>query len=299
MEERVTVFGLGASVFTLLLVSGLFFSLFILYNLMALVGRRPRSREQAARGDTVFLPLYLREFWDWVIAPVVGLLVRLKIHPDVITWWSVAFAAGAGAAFAVGYFGLGGWLYVGVGTCDMLDGKVARATNTSTRAGAFIDSTLDRYTEILVLAGLAWFFRDSPVLWAAIFALAGSLMVSYTRARGEGLGVSCREGGMQRAERIVYLGVGGIIGKVIEAIWQGTNAARIVVGAAVVLIAVSSNITAVQRFLLIVRALREEDARSPQSEKGEGRPNDSPQAVIARQGPSPVPWHRRSRASKP
>lgn len=262
MQERVTVFGLGASVFTLLLVSGGFFALFIIYNLLALMGRRPRSREQAARGDTVFLPLYLREFWDWVVSPVVALLVSLRVRPDVITWWSVAFAAGAGAAFAFGYFGLGGWLYVGVGTCDMLDGKVARATGSSTRTGAFIDSTLDRYTEILVLAGLAWYFRDSPVLWAAIFALAGSLMVSYTRARGEGLGVSCREGGMQRAERIVYLGVGGIVGKVIEAFRPETDAGPLVVGAALVLIAASSNVTAVHRFLIIVRALREQDEQS-------------------------------------
>lgn len=290
--ERVSIFGLGASVFALLVVSGAFSLLFLTYNLLALLGKRPRSAEQKARGDTVFLPLYVREFWDWIVSPLVTLLVRLKVTPDTITWCSLLLAAGAGAAFAFGYFGLGGWLYVGVGSLDMLDGKVARATRQSSRAGAFIDSTLDRYTEILVLAGLAWFFRHSPVLWGAIFALAGSLMVSYTRARGEGLGVSYREGGMQRAERIVYLGVGGIIGKVIEAFWPTSKAATWVVALAVVLIAVSSNLTAIQRFWAIVGVLRQEDSREVEqvnkSGNGELGPALNPVSRVAESEERPL-----------
>lgn len=265
--EYPALVGPVASVVVLVAVSGVFLSLFLLYNVLALVGRRPRSAEQVARGGTVYLPVYVREFWDWVVGPVVRLLVRRGVNPDAITFTSVVLAAGAAVAFAFGHFGLGGWLYILGGTCDMLDGKVARATRRSSRAGAFIDSTLDRYTEIFVLVGLAWYFRGSPVLLAALLALGGSLMVSYARARGEGLGHSCREGGMQRAERVVYLGVGAVLGRVFEAWYPGSDASRLLVSAALVLIAVSSNVTAVQRMVLIVRALRRAEAEPSAAEE--------------------------------
>ena len=257
--ERVTIFGIGASVFTLLLVCGLFLLLLLAYLGLGLVGRRPRSAEMAARGETVLLPLFVREYWDWVISPVTALLIRLKVNPNLITWASFFVAAGAGVALAYGYFGLGGWLYIFAGTCDMFDGKVARATGSASKTGAFIDSTLDRYTEIFVMSGLAYFFKDSLVLWAALGGLAGSLMVSYTRARGEGLGYSYREGGMQRAERIVYLGLAGVFGKVAEALVPPRKWSVSFMAFGVILVAVSSNITALQRFFGIVRALKARD----------------------------------------
>lgn len=259
--ERVTVFGIGASVFTLLCVCGVFGGALVAYVLLGLAGRRPRSAEMAARGETVFLPMYVREYWDWVIGPVTRLLIAWRVNPNVITWASFFVAAGAGAALACGYFGLGGWLYILAGTLDMFDGKVARATDTASRAGAFIDSTIDRYTEIFVMSGLAYFFKDSLVLWAALAALAGSLMVSYTRARGEGLGYSYREGGMQRAERIVYIGLAGVFGKLAEALSPARKWSVPFMAFAVILLALSSNVTALQRFFGIARALRaREDA---------------------------------------
>ncbi len=243
--ERVRIFGLGASVFTLLVVCGLFFVGLVYYIALTLLGRQPRSPEMKARGETVFLPLWAREYWDWTIGPATRLLIRLHASPDAISWASLAFSAAAGAAFAVRYFGL-------------FDGKVARATGRSSKAGAFLDSVLDRYTEMFVLAGLADAFRDSPVLWAAIAALGGSLMVSYTRARGEGLGYSCREGGMQRAERIVYISLSGIFGKVAEAIWDGHAWSISFMAFTVTLLAISANYTAFQRFIAIQRHFRDE-----------------------------------------
>lgn len=258
--ERVTVFGVGASVFTLLVVSGVFFVALLVYLALAATGRRPRSQEMADRGHTVFLPLFVRDYWDWVIGPVSRRLIRSRLHPDVITWLSLAVSFGAGAAFAVGYFGLGGWLYILAGTCDMFDGKMARANGLSSRAGAFLDSTLDRYTEIAVLGGLAYHFAPAFPTWLAFAAMAGSLMVSYTRARGEGLGYSCREGGMQRAERIVYLGLAGVFGKVAEALWPGVPWSERLMIFALALLAVSSNATALRRLRVIRRELRKQDA---------------------------------------
>ncbi len=262
--ERVTVFGIGASVFAFLCVCGLFTAALAAYVFLTIAGRRPRSAEMAARGETMFLPLYVREYWDWVIGPMTRLLIRWRVNPNAITWASFFIAGGAGAALAYGYFGLGGWLYILAGTCDMFDGKVARATKSASKTGAFVDSTLDRYTEIFVMAGLAWFFKTSPLLWAALAALAGSLMVSYTRARGEGLGYSCREGGMQRAERIVYIGLAGVFGKVAEALVPGRRWSVGLMAFSVMLLAISTNITALQRFFAIQRALREQE----QAERG-------------------------------
>jgi CDP-diacylglycerol--glycerol-3-phosphate 3-phosphatidyltransferase len=255
----VTIFGLGVSVFTLLLTCFVFFVALVAYCFLALIGKRPRSAEIQARGETVFLPFFLREYWDWVISPVTRLLIKLRVNPNVITYLSFLVAAGAGFGFAMGYFGLGGWLYILSGTLDMFDGKVARATGQSTRAGAFIDSVLDRYTEIFVLSGLAYYFRETAMIAAALAAIAGSLMVSYTRARGEGLGYSYREGGMQRAERIVYLGLAGVFGKVADALWPTRDWGVIFLSFALCLLAFSTNLTAIQRFFGIVRALREAD----------------------------------------
>jgi len=263
--ERVRILGFGGSVFVLLLVCGVFLTAFVVYNLLALAGRRPRSPEQAARGDTVFLPLYVREYWDWVVSPAVRLLVSVRASPDAVSFASLAVSVPAAVAFAQGWFGLGGWLYILAGTFDMLDGKVARATGRGSLAGAFLDSTLDRYTEILVLAGLAWHFSGTPVLWAALAALAGSLMVSYARARGEGLGYSSREGGMQRAERIVYLGLGGVFGKVWDALADRSVGATVLISAALVLIAITSNVSAVQRIVDVYRVLR---SREPAAHPG-------------------------------
>jgi CDP-diacylglycerol--glycerol-3-phosphate 3-phosphatidyltransferase len=257
--ERVTIFGLGVSVFTLLLICGIFFVALVAYCFLALIGKRPRSAEIQARGETVFLPFFVRDYWDWVISPVTRFLIKIQINPNVITWCSFAVAAGAGLAFGVGYFGLGGWLYILSGTLDMFDGKVARATGQATKAGAFIDSVLDRYTEIFVLSGLAYHFRQSAMLGASLAAIAGSLMVSYTRARGEGLGYSYREGGMQRAERIVYLGLSGVLGKVADAAWPSRQWDVLFISFALTLLAFSTNFTAIQRFFGIVRALREAD----------------------------------------
>lgn len=251
--------GWGASVVALLVVSGVFFLALVVYLLLWAVGRRPNSAEMAARGETVFLPLFVRDYWDWVIGPVSRLLIRSNLHPDVITWFSLGVSLAAGGAFAFGYFGLGGWLYILSGTCDMFDGKVARARGLSSRAGAFLDSTLDRYTEASVLLGLAWHFRTEWPSAVAVAAVVGSLMVSYTRARGEGLGYSCREGSMQRAERIVYLGLAGVFGRVADAFSPTGHWGERLIVLALVLIAVSSNVTAFGRLRLIRRELRRQD----------------------------------------
>ena len=110
----------------------------------------------------------------------------------------------SGVLIGLGHLELGGWAIVAGGICDILDGRIARSLKLTSLYGGFIDSTLDRFVEVFVFLGFAVHLRGFAVgPFVVTAALAGSLLVSYTRARGEALGVLCKEGLMQRAERLV------------------------------------------------------------------------------------------------
>ena len=126
------------------------------------------------------------------------------------------------------------------GFFDLLDGQVAAKTNKQSLFGAIFDSTLDRYSEFFIYLGIAYYFRDHWALWLCFFTLFGSYMVSYTRARAEGLGVECQIGIMQRAERLGLLALGSLLGSAFGAFDS-------VMITALIAITVISNFTAFQR----------------------------------------------------
>ena len=150
-----------------------------------------------------------------VLDPLVTFLASARIHPNVLTALGVVFGGVAGYTAAQGRLREAAiWLLVS-GLFDMLDGPVARKSGLASRRGAFLDSMLDRYAEGAFLAGLAWYYADrgSPSSVLAVFAvMLGSLLVSYARARSEGLGLECQVGLMERPERLVVLIVGSLIG---------------------------------------------------------------------------------------
>src|SRR5262249_37938702 len=154
----------------------------------------------------------------WVLGPWERALVRSGVRPNQITLASLAVAMGAAAALAMGRFALGAWLYLAAGILDILDGRIARATGRVTAGGAFFDSVVDRYAEMVVFAGLAIFYRESWGLPVVLAAALGSFMVSYARARGEALGVDVTVGTMQRPERLFYLGLALLVSPVVEAL---------------------------------------------------------------------------------
>lgn len=164
-----------------------------------------------ADGDGPLLGARLRAWYRGLMAPLETVLVEWRVHPDVITYSQFAVSVLAGVAFWMGWIFLGGWLTILAGTLDILDGGVARQGGTSGPRGALVDSLTDRYAEFATFLGLGAFFRDSWVLAAVAFACFGSLMVSYTRARAEGLGLTMQMGSVQRPERYVILGFGGWI----------------------------------------------------------------------------------------
>jgi CDP-diacylglycerol--glycerol-3-phosphate 3-phosphatidyltransferase len=171
---------------------------------------------------------------------VADLFVALKFTPNALTVLALLFGVGAGVLFALDKPGWACLMIFLCGLFDMLDGKVAAKTNTTSDFGAIFDSTLDRYSEFFIYVGLAYHLRESWALWVPFFTFLGSTMVSYTRARAEGLGIECKIGVMQRAERMALLLLGSIFGIVFDIFDP------LMIGI-LLLIAVISNFTALQR----------------------------------------------------
>ena len=178
-----------------------------------------------------------REF----ISPVARLVADFGIPPTAITFVGLLLSVLSGWGIATGHFLRAGLLLALAGLCDVIDGASARAGNRATVTGAFVDSTVDRYSEIAVLLGALFHYmartKGAPEVGTALAvfaALAGSLMVSYTRARAEAVGRSCEVGLTERPERMVILIAGALFG-------EGTF--RI----AVWVLAVLANLTAIQR----------------------------------------------------
>ena len=166
---------------------------------------------------------YLQQLIYKIINPVVKGLIKMGVTPNVITTTGLVLNIVAAALFIYAgylareesffYVGLGGGVVLFAGLFDMLDGRVARMGNKVSRFGAFYDSVLDRDSELFTLFGLFFFLvLQGYVAWAivAFVALIGSIMVSYVRARAEGLGLECKVGLMQRPERVVLTSLGAL-----------------------------------------------------------------------------------------
>lgn len=199
-----------------------------------------------------------------VINPFVRMLIKWGVTPNMVT--TIGFLgnlAGAAVMVIAGYnashsgiisYGsliLAGALIIGFSLFDMLDGQVARIGNMTSTFGAMYDSVLDRYCELFTLGGIAYYLIQIDNLVGALItfvALVGSIMVSYVRARAEGLGIECKIGFMQRPERVVVTAVAvlatGIWGSVATA---PTDTPNIVLVIAMGIIAVFANLTAFAR----------------------------------------------------
>jgi phosphatidylglycerophosphate synthase len=223
--------------------------------------------EVASRPASKLLGRYLRHYIMWVLGPWERALVRWRVTPNALTFGSFLVACVAGAFFAVGNFGAGGWLYLLTGILDILDGRIARATGRVTKGGAFFDSVMDRYAELVVFCGLAIFYRNSWALYVALVAAIGSVMVSYTRARGEALGVQVNIGTMQRPERLFYLGVISGLAPIVETLFgHGKLPPFVPVVVALALLGASANVTAIRR---ISHTLSRLDGRQPARDERE------------------------------
>ena len=201
---------------------------------------------------------FIQKIIYYLINPLIRGMIKVGITPNIVTFIGfLGNMAAAGmfiyAATLTGgryaWIGYGGWVLIASSLFDMMDGRLARLGNMSSTFGAFWDSTLDRYSELVSLGGIVGFYfglegetwvLDNTV-WGilTLAAMIGSVMVSYVRARAEGLGLDCKVGIMQRPERVVVLCLGAIVAGFID------NGIPVCV--AILIIAVLSNITAFWR----------------------------------------------------
>lgn len=243
--------------------------LFISFIVFQLWGHKRSKKEYAGAktGASRFLSSSTREWWFWTTDPLVRLFVKLKLGPNALTAIGFTFSILAGLLFSQGWFGYAGWTMMVGASFDMFDGRVARITGKTTRSGAFFDAVMDRFGEGICLLGLAWYFRENFMLAVVIIALIGSLLVSYTKARAEGMDIECNVGTMQRPERIVYLGVASIfdpiVGVLISRWW--TLPPPILVMIALSMIALMTTGTAIYRMIHVMNALDTEDKREKES----------------------------------
>jgi phosphatidylglycerophosphate synthase/putative flippase GtrA len=217
-----------------------------------------RDEEMVLRTSGGFASRGVKHFFAWTMRPWWTVLARVGFPPNAITSLSFALALAAAVGTAAGRFALGGWLFVMAGALDFIDGRVARSTGRTSPSGAALDSVLDRYVESALIAGLCWYYRHGWVLVPCLLALTGSMLVPYVRARGESLGVSLKEVGfMQRPERVLLLGAGTALSPILEVIVAPNDPHpphRLAIATLVVL-AITSHATALQRLYQLVRAL--------------------------------------------
>lgn len=212
--------------------------------------------------STAMLSENIREFWISTIQPLHEFFGNFAIHPNFLTIVGLLLSFLAGLFFSKGWFFLAGWSMLIAGTFDILDGQYARATGQATRCGAYFDSVMDRYAEIIIFVGLAIHYRSSFVMLIVLMALMGSIMVSYTRARAEGLGVQCKVGVLQRPERIVLIAFGAIFTSIFHMMHEAFHFDFGEVPFILVLcfIAAVANYTAMVRLQHVIRRLRERNS---------------------------------------
>jgi len=183
-----------------------------------------------------------------VLRPVTTALIRSGIHPNSLTFAGFVVSAGAAWFYATRSLPGAALLVLVAGVFDLLDGAVAREGARTSRYGAFLDSNVDRYAEIVVFVGILWRFQgDVGAQLGTAIALGGSLMVSYSKARAEGLGEEVRGGLLQRPERIVLLALGSFFGE------AGLRAA-------IWILALLTNLTSVQRMVLVARSMKRRES---------------------------------------
>jgi len=200
------------------------------------------------------IPQAVRDGFGWMLGPLAAWFIRMRVRPNVLTTLGTVIVVGSAMSFALGKTRWGGFLLLLSGVFDMVDGRVAREGGMTTTFGAFYDSTLDRVGEAALFTGIAVYFlqggvppeRLTAAVLGCIVGLAASLLVSYTRARAEGLGLTARVGIAQRAERVLLLGA--------PTLFFGAGNRGALLFWLIAILALATTVTVVQRVLYVARA---------------------------------------------
>ena len=210
------------------------------------------------------LPDWIKNGYLRLIDPVANWMVRRGVHPNTITVFGTLCTVVGGVIYATGHIRTGGWFLGLTALFDVLDGTVARRSNRSSTFGAFLDSTLDRLADGVVLGGIAVFYATSPVngsvplMIVALLGLVGAFLTSYTRARAEALGLDAKVGLLQRPERVVLLSAPQAFFGLVFHGW--------VLALIIVILTVTAWITVVQRVAFVYSATTRADKAESHAE---------------------------------
>jgi len=209
-------------------------------------------REERSGSPVKLVTKSLERTYIGLTDPFVEWLLRHDVRPNAITTVGAALVVASAVGYGLGAIRLGGVLLLASGVIDTLDGQVARRSGAVSRFGAFYDSTLDRVGDGATFIGIAAYLLSAPgvrypvaIAVVCMVAVLSSLLVSYARARAEGLGLDCKVGLVQRAERLLGIGVPTVV------IGAGPNG--IVLQIIVVVLAILSTVTVIQRFVHVYR----------------------------------------------
>lgn len=236
------------------------------------VERLPPAKDPGA-GRRLLGPLFIGYYY-WLLGPALRLAQRSRLKPNHVTLASLALCIPTGIAIARGHFAAAAVLLIAGATLDVVDGHLARSKGLASRAGAFLDSTVDRICDGIVFGGFAVYYAGSATMLAALIALIGAFATSYARARGESLGVHGCEGLIQRADRLAILSLALALSPAIGHRMEGfvPHPAYAVAQTALWLLAFLSTFTATTRVLWTLRKL----APKPPS----SRPSTAPAALL-------------------
>ena len=209
--------------------------------------KNPMQASDEAKSGPVTLTELFRNRFGGFVEPIARLIGRTGVSPNVVTVMGAVLNLGVAWVLAQGHMRIGGVLVALVGLLNALDGTLARLTGQRSRFGAFLDSTMDRFSEAIVYLGLLVFYTQSGAAQEIILiyvAIVGSLMVSYTRARAEGLGLVCKVGLLTRFERAAVLIFALVLDQVSIGLW---------------VLAILTNFTALQRVYHVWKTTHGED----------------------------------------
>ena len=195
------------------------------------------------RGEPQRTFSYKKAFRE-LIRPLARLLSAMRVHPDTLTHLGWTLAVVSTVLFGLGRVRTAGAVMLLAGLFDALDGAVARESNRMSDFGAFLDSTMDRFSELAIFVGILFFYASSGSPYETLLAGAAmtfSLLTSYTRSRAEGLGIRCEVGLLERAGRVVILSLFALAG---------------FLTAGIALVAAGALVTTVQRILHVDRTTR-------------------------------------------
>lgn len=249
-------------------------------SLAFMAAARPPLPERVARYGPVIR--FLGRWMYWWAAPLERWLDRRGFGANHVSWLGFGLTTVAAVFAGQGWWGLAGIALMFGGLCDIVDGELARLQGAVRDSGAFLDSTLDRLSELALFGGMAAGFTNRFGSYWAYAAVAGSMVVSYARARGEGLGVTCPHGGMERPHRILVLMLTMLSSTLFPEAWA---APAVQVACAVV--AVGAGATAIRRMSGIWSELRRREALV-----------QAPPPVVASVPPPPAQPPARGRAGR-